>query len=74
MINFKELNYLVLKHPNKCRKNEKVVSRELSKLAKFDPYKIFKSKYFKTLVYRVSINVKSKENVFFRQKQKNFEF
>jgi len=51
----------------------KVVYRELSKLAKFDPNEIFKSKYFKTLVYRVSIDVKSKESVFFRQKQKNFE-
>jgi len=27
-------------------------------LAKFDPYKMFKSKYFKTLVYGVSIDVK----------------
>jgi len=71
MINFKELKYEKFKNTNECRKNEKVVYRELSKLAKFDPYEIFKSKYFKTLVYRVSIDVKSKENVFFRQ---NFEF
>jgi len=70
MTNFKELKYYI--HTDKCSKNEKSVKESWENGLCLTLIQFLKPKYFKTLVYRVSLECKVKRKRIFPPKTEEF--